>query len=291
MADAGERLGAAVGILAGPLPNVARGLVEAGLTQVVGLSWGWDLQIGHRSAVPDEEFAWLTGLRHLIVDSEPTAQRARTLGLPAERITLIPWGVDLDTFQPDGATQTLGISDGIRVILTLRAHEEQYRTHDVLVAFAEANMTDAVLVVGGEGSLSPQYRTWVEDRGLGDRIRFIGRIEEAELAGILRRADAYVSASETDGSSVTLLQAMATGTPIIVSDIPGNAPWLDEGRAGQAFPVGDVTELARAMARVVRRGSGPDDASARQAIHALALARARADWRRNSAAIGNLLLG
>jgi glycosyltransferase involved in cell wall biosynthesis len=58
-----------------------------------------------------------------------------------------------------------------------------------------------------------------------------------------------VSASEVDGTSVTLLQAMACGTPVVVSDIDGNRGWVTEGKTGRLFRTGDAGEQASAIRR------------------------------------------
>ena len=279
-----EAVAPASGVLAGPLPDVTQPLIEAGLTNIVGLSWGWDLQEGHRRALPDDALSWIRRLRHLIVDSVVTRDRAVRLGLPAERISLIPWGVDLEQFRPTGPIDSLGIDAGTRVLLTLRAHEPPYRTGDVLEAFDLADLDDAVLVVGSDGSMTSAYREWVESRGRADRVHFIGRVDESRLAPILRRADAYVSASETDGTSVTLLQAMACGTPVIASAIPGNLPWIADQPAGWTFPVGDVGTLAELMRQATR-----DDSAAERAALAGRIVRERADWARNRTQLTSLL--
>lgn len=279
------RVGEADGVLAGPLPTVARPLVEAGLANIVGLSWGWDLQEGHPRARSDADLSWIPALRHLIVDSSVTWARARRLGMPETRMTLMPWGIDLAAFDSSGPIASLDVGSGTRVLLTLRAHESTYRTEDVIDAFAHARLDDAVLIIGSDGSLTPSLRSRVEDLGLADHVRFLGRIPEAQLAPLLRRADAYISASETDGTSVTLLQAMACGAPVIVSAIPGNLPWLDDGRAGQCFDVGDVQRLATLLGGIVRRGSTPDERVARAA----SIVRERADWIRNRRGLRALL--
>lgn len=264
-------------VLAGPLDTVARRLV--GLPRpVIGLSWGYDLQQGHSKAVPLDELGWIRDLDGLIVDSPVTRDLAVSLGLPGERIALIPWGVDLEVFIPDAPRVTAsdhGFAQGSRVVLSLRTHDHLYRTADVIEAFALAARIarDVVLVMGADGPLTASHVLRVAELGLENRVRFIGRVGEDALPKLLRGADLYVTASETDGSSVTLLQAMACGTPIAASANAGNEWWIIEGETGREFAVGDVTALAQIMA------AGSDVSTLTAA--ALVLVRKHGDWARN----------
>ena len=264
-------------VLAGPLDTVARSLV--GLPRpVIGLSWGYDLQQGHSKATSLDGLGWIKDLDGLVVDSPVTRDLAMSLGLPGERIALIPWGVDLKVFTPDGARMAAadhGFAPGSRVVLSLRTHDDLYRTHDIIEAFARAaaQKPELVLIMGGDGPLASGHRARVAHLGLADRVRFIGRVDEHELPALLRGADLYVTASETDGSSVTLMQAMACGTPIAASANAGNEWWIVEGETGHEFAVGDVAALADLMTNL-------SDTSALVAA-ALERVRKRGDWARN----------
>jgi len=264
-------------VLAGPLDTVARLLV--GLPRpVIGLSWGYDLQQGHSKAVSLDELRWISDLDGLVVDSPVTRDLAMGLGLPEDRIALIPWGVDLEVFAPDGPSITAadhGFDPESHVVLSLRTHDHLYRTADVIEAFALAAPVDQdlVLVMGADGPLTEDHVARVADLGLGDRVRFMGRVDEGVLPALLRGAGLYVTASETDGTSVTLLQAMACGTRVLASANPGNDWWVINGETGREFAVGDVAALAELMA------ARTDMTSMAEA--ALDLVRRQGDWARN----------
>ena len=264
-------------VLAGPLDTVARRLV--GLPRpVIGLSWGYDLQQGHSKAASLDELGWIRDLDGLVVDSPVTRDLAMSLGLPGERIALIPWGVDLGLFTPDGPRTTAadhGFAEASRVVLSLRTHDHLYRTGDVIEAFAAAVCInrDVVLVMGADGPLTANHVLRVAELGLKDRVRFIGRVDEDALPELLRGADLYVTASETDGTSVTLLQAMSCGIAVAASANPGNEWWIIEGETGREFAVGDVAALAHLMA------AGSD--VSRHTAAALARVRRQGDWSRN----------
>jgi len=169
-----------------------------------------------------------------------------------------------------------------RVVLSARSHEPLYRVGDIITAFEGARSfvsDDVYLVVLNDGPLTDEIRA-----GAGDHTLFLGRVSESELAAWLRRSDLYVSASETDGSSVTLLQAMACGTPVLVSDIPGNREWVHAGLTGGIFPLGDVGALTQALTTALS-GADVDESIDR----AVAQVRSRADWSRNSPRLTSLL--
>lgn len=268
-------------ILAGPLDTITRHLI--GLANpVIGLSWGFDVFALDRAS----DLAWLRNLTGIIVDSPHTAALCSEAGVSPSRITLIPWGVDLDRFTPEGTRADLaglGLSKDAQVILTARRHEPMYRVADVIAAMPAivSKIPNVHLIVANTGSLTGDLRAQGADLGVQDRVHFIGQVSEDELADYLRSVDVYVSASEVDGSSVTLLQAMATGTRIVASNIPGNRAWLASPEAGWLFEFGQPASLAREL-----HGALTTPHTHRQ-VQARELVLQKADWKRN---IGQLRL-
>lgn len=237
-------------VLAGPMP-IARTLVgHAG--RLVGLSWGYDLH----DLAAEGDVAWLASLDHLIVDSVATRDIAAAAGLDPSAITVLPWGIDLEAFLPAGPrdSEVERFAQGRPVVVSLRAHERRYRIDDIVRAFSILlPSTDAVLVLGHSGSMTGALMAQVESLGLSSHVLGLGTIPEERLGKVLRTADAYVTASEVDGTSVTLLQAMAAGAPVVASATPGNLAWVDDGVTGWTFPVGDAECLAGALRRELAR--------------------------------------
>lgn len=263
-------------ILAGPLSSVTSHLV--GLPgRLVGLSWGYDL---HDLDAAGDDLSWLTQLNGLIVDSEATAAIATAHGLKADRVTMLPWGVDLDVFTPDGPRldrAAFGLPEKGRLVLSLRAHEPIYRVGDVIDGFVSvaSELPDAVLVVGHDGSLTATLRDQAAALGVADRVHFIGHVDESVLPALLRASSCYVTAAQVDGTSVTLLQAMACGVPVVASDSAGNQGWVAPGRTGYLFGIGDTTALGQAIKTVL----GEDTTALTTA--ALTGVQARANWTSN----------
>ena len=255
--DVGSYVSAIAGdslpVLAGPLTTVTQHLIaQSPFLRIVGLSWGFDLF----ELIAQRNLAWLPLLAGVIVDSEPTKLITNAAGVDSKAVTFIPWGIDLDSFTPEGTRvdlSSLGLAPTAQVVLSLRAHEELYRVGDILEGFA--HMADlepeSVLVIGHSGSLTPRLRARATELGLDHRVRFIGTVSEPELAPWLRSAACYITASEVDGTSVTLLQAMACKTPVIASETPGNLGWVEDGVTGSTFTTGSPASIASALMTVL----------------------------------------
>lgn len=222
--------------IAGPL-DIANALVDV-VDQLVFLSWGFDLQ----RADPNLD---LSTFQAVIVDC--STNEAIASAAKAKKIIRMPWGVDLEAIDERSGIMTLaefGIDDDERVVLSLRAHEPEYRVADIIRAFSR-RPRDARLVIGNSGSLTGELRHLAAT--LGTNAVFLPRVEEEEVPRLLRRASAYVTASEVDGTSVTLLQAMACQVPVVASANAGNVDWIDDGLTGFLFPTADIDALDTAI--------------------------------------------
>lgn len=233
-----------VPIIVGPLTSIDHSIF--GLTNpVIGLSWGFDL---HELNAANET-RWLPQLSGLIVDSQPTLDIALKAGLPAEKIAVIPWGIDVDQFTPHGEK----VLNSLPRLLTLRAHEPLYQVDTVIkaVKLLHDQGIDCELIVGNSGSITQQLMDLVAELKIS-HVTFIGRSSEGDLPALFESADVYISAAETDGTSVTLLQSMSMKIPVVVSDSPGNKAIVNAIETplarGTLFTTGDPSSLARAIA-------------------------------------------
>lgn len=271
---------------AGPIWPVAWSAARAQARPLVTASWGYDLTGEWSDAQEYDRAVWtLEQTDVLIVDSDASYAVARSLGMPTDRMIQLPWGVDLAMFRPAAEEsrrqrrESLGWQDSV-IAVTARSHEPVYGVDVVLDGFAIAAATVPtlrLLVIGG-GSLTADLQQRAISLGLGDRVRFSGPQANKDMAEILASADLYVSASHMDGSSVTLLEAMATGLPAIVSDIAGNREWVHNRLNGLWFPDRDVTALGSALADVA---VAPATTRAAMGAEGRAIVVEKADWSRN----------
>ena len=207
---------------------------------------------------------------------------------PSERITIIPWGIDVEAIagergrSRERVRSALGWQNNFVVIMT-RNHEPVYGI-DVFLKAMESVVRDnpvvRVLLIGG-GALTDQFRGFVRERGLEESIRFTGKMPYASLLQHLQAADLYVSSSHSDGTSVSLLEAMASGLSAVLTDVPSNLEWIQSGVNGEIVPRGDHASLAR---RVLALAADPARNTAYGAKN-LAIVRERGDWKKNFAAI------
>ncbi len=269
---------------AGPLPSAAFLAAWSGFRPLVSMSWGSDLLL---EAEHNPLCRWMTRytLRRttvLIGDCQAVSQKAQAFGFPAERIVLFPWGVDLQHFSPAGGSelrQRLGWQDQV-VLLSLRSWEPIYGVDLLVKAFAQAAGQEPRLrlLLLGNGSQAERIRRMVQEHGLSERVHWGGQVNNLDLPGYYRAADVYLSASRSDGSSVSLMEALACGRPALVSDIPGNREWITPGVQGWLFPDGDANALAEGLLRAVAcRAQWPQMGQA-----ARRLAEQRADWSKNA---------
>ncbi len=191
---------------------------------------------------------------------------------------IFPWGVDLAAFRPSAESslrQQLGW-EATTVAVCVRSWEPRYGVETVLRAFrlAARHHPSLRLILAGGGSLRPRILRRVMDWGLADRVWLPGYVDYSDLPAIYQAADVYLAASECDGSSVSLLEAMACGLPTLVSDIAGNREWVEPGVSGDLFPVGDASRLAELLGRSVTGRT----ALGEQGRRARAVAKQRANW-------------
>jgi glycosyltransferase involved in cell wall biosynthesis len=216
--------------------------------------------------------------------SAELVEALRGAGIPSETIVEFPIGVDADRFR--AIERTRPVAGPLRMIGT-RAHDVVYHNEVILDAFARLRAAgrDLRLDLVGDGPLLDDRRRQAERLGVADRVRFLPRIANDDMPALLREADIYVSASSSDGTSASLLEALATGLLPIVTRIRANEPWVSDGVNGFLFGVGDAADLAR----VVVAALGRDDVRDRARTENPALVRARANLAANNTRMLGLL--
>jgi glycosyltransferase involved in cell wall biosynthesis len=120
----------------------------------------------------------------------------------------------------------------------------------LLDAFARVAGPDDRLVVVGEGPLRHSLDNRARELGVHDRVSLLGLISRDEVYRVLATADVYVSPSQGEGLPVAVLEAMAVGLPVVLSDIPPHREIVAGSDAAQLVKVGDVDGLAAAMSRL-----------------------------------------
>lgn len=212
-------------------------------------------------------FVLLRSARRIICVSDDVAAHVRSLHAPADRLVVIPNGVDLRRFsvarEPASPPVILCVGrlivnkapgDLVEAARLLRDEGRHFR-----LAFA------------GSGPLEPELRRMVRDYALMDRVQFLG--PRTDVDRLLSKASVFVRPSLTDGMSLALLEAMASGTPVVATRVSGAEQLLRDGEHGLLVPPARPRALARAIDELL------DDPARAGRIGAAARARARDfDW-------------
>ncbi len=179
----------------------------------------------------------------LVAISKPVKEELRRAGYEASRIVELPNGVPIPK---SPWARRPGWKEAPRAVFVGRLAPE--KGLDVLMdswPAVRAAFPGASLTLWGDG---PERAALVEraaDRGLGDSARFPGATADPESA--LREADLFVLPSREEGMSMSLLEAMAIGLPLVASAIPGNRRLIDDFRTGRLAAPGDPGALSAAI--------------------------------------------
>jgi len=188
-------------------------------------------------------------------DSTDILLEATRLGAESQRAFRILWGVDFQRFRPEGASsyrQELGFSAEHIVFFSPRSFTQPYYNIDTVIEAAsrvhKQNRATRFLFAGYEGDPGP-FRAKAEAAGIGDVMAFLGRLPHDQFALALQASDVFISVPSVDATAVSLLEALACGCAVIVSDLPSATEWVQNEVSGLVVTPRDVTALAQAMLR------------------------------------------
>ncbi len=242
-------------IHAGPVQSCGFMTALTGFQPFMAVSWGSDILV---EADRNELWRWITQftLHHssmFLCDCDAVRIKARQLVEYSEDcIVQFPWGVDLAKFHPGLDTMELRSSlnwqDAI-IFLSTRTWEPIYGIDILLNAFQKAHNQESRLrlVLLGSGSLSDYVERFLSDHDLSSAVFRPGMIPHSLLPDFFRVADSYVTSAHSDGTSISLLEAMATGLSIVASDSPGNREWLINRRNGWLYTASDANSATEAI--------------------------------------------
>jgi glycosyltransferase involved in cell wall biosynthesis len=221
------------------------------------------------SLAPRDAKRWKVGLKRafwpwlfrqadqIFVPSSGTFELIRSLGIPAERITLTPYAVDNEWWKAASAKANRdkvragwGVRGQQPVILFCGKLAPWKRPMDLLRAFAQAQaaLSSAQLIFAGDGAQRMELEAESARLELEQRVRFLGFVNQSQLPALYAAADLLVLPSEYEPFAVVVNEAMCCGCPVMVSDRVGAARDLVAPvRADFVFRTGDVAALASAL--------------------------------------------
>jgi len=217
----------------------------------------------------------------IITVSRAGAEHLLDLDVARRKITLIPNGVDHGRFYPRDQGANLSSKPVVLFVGRLVTNKGANVLLDAVRELSGGDRCEVVFV--GDGPLRPDLERAAASAGQAGNVRFVGRSND--VAEWLRRADVLVLPSFAESSSLVLLEAMASGTCIIASDVGGNRELVDDGRTGLLFSPGDHRALAGVLEEVL--ADQPLQARLGAAAHKASLTYT---WDACAAATGDVLI-
>ncbi len=259
------------------------GLVGAMLKfhPLVVSTWGSDVLISPgKSWLHGKRARYVLGKADLVTaDAEATAEAICRLGVERDRVVVSPMGIERTLIRRPSREEKPHV-----VVLSNRKLEPVYDVGTLLKAIPVVmgrSPKEAKFVILGEGSQKGRLLNLAIKLKVENHLEFGGVVPRAELLRLYQESDVYVSTSLSDSTSVSLLEAMNFGLIPIVTDIPGNREWVEEGNSGFLFPTSSPQALADKIISTVNQ---PDRWGAfREANHGII--RSRAVWEDNMKAV------
>ena len=223
---------------------------------------GTDLNLMPRYALPRRMIRWAASeAAGLITVAAALKEVLVDLGVPSEKVSVLRNGVDLTLFQPghrEAERQALGLA--APTLLSVGHLIERKGHHLIIDALAE--LPGIELLIAGSGPEDAALKARAAERGVADRVRFLGALPQSRLPQLYRAADALVLASSREGWANVLLEAMACGTPVVATPVWGTPEVVNCRAAGRLASDRSAPALASAIRDLL---SAPPDRAATRA--------------------------
>lgn len=168
--------------------------------------------------------------------------------LPCSKTTTIINGIDTTMYKPRNKSTCLmdefGIGESTKVIGTVGRLAEVKDQATMIKAFARVNQQfqECILMLVGDGPKKNDLQQLVKDQGLSDKVFFVG--SRGDVPNLINLFDIFLLTSLSEGTSISLLEAMSSGVTPIVTDIGGNTSIVDNELNGIKIKPGDVDRLS-----------------------------------------------
>jgi glycosyltransferase involved in cell wall biosynthesis len=210
---------------------------------------------GHRVGVLDLEVHRNAGT-HLSVVCRQSYFHALGLGVSAGQLSCNPNGVDTEAFQPrsrpaDCIRAALGIPASAKVVGFLGRLSAEKGPEVFLRAalLAQSKLTDTHFVFVGDGPLAPQLRESIARLRLEDRVHLPGL--RRDVAAVLNDIDVLVSSSHSEAMPLAVMEAMASGLPVVATRVGGVPDMIDQGESGWLVAPNDFEEIATRLQQIL----------------------------------------
>jgi len=175
----------------------------------------------------------------VVGQSRNTLENLKTYFTPEIQGERIPLGIRAPS--PGEADRAqYGLAPDDFLLVTVGRVVARKAMHQLLAVVHEIGDPRVKLLVIGSGPVVPALQRECGTRGLGDRVRFLGNVEETEKFRVLRMCDLFVSSSQHEGFGIVFLEAMACGLPVVCYDFGGQTDFLSDGVTGHLPALNDI---------------------------------------------------
>lgn len=187
---------------------------------------------------------------------------------------MIPLAVDVERFRPVSDEDRHlwraqnHLADDDLVIVAVGRFAPSKRFDDAIRVLARLRELghEAQLVLVGEGGEGSRLEGLAKELGCGDSLQLTGPLYDEELASAIGASDVLLSCSEYEGFGLTIIEAMACGTPVVATAVGGVTDLVDDGATGQLAEVGDIESLAGLVVRAAKNTDTIVPAARRRAV-------------------------
>jgi glycosyltransferase involved in cell wall biosynthesis len=206
------------------------------------------------------ELRWLRKwAKRVMILNKGMAEEAYAAGFGPEHLFWMPNPVDVEQFAPGTPDQRvnfrreMAIPQDAQVVLFVGrlAPEKEIPSLLKAMALVAKQLPSALLVVIGDGPDRQKLEDQTRELGITDNVLFAGRCPPEKVQEWLKASDVFPLVSSNEGFSCSLLEAMSTGLPSIVSDIPANTQLIEEGVHGLITALCDEQAIAHALLRLL----------------------------------------
>lgn len=181
------------------------------------------------------------------------ADLERIYGVPEHMVSVVPYGVETARFAPDAEARRsvraeLDVPEDRLAYLFVGDGFERKGLARAIAALAAASGDAELWVAGGTEDLVSEYRAHAVAGGVGERVRFLGRLPNTQMPRLYAAADVFVLLSQQDSWGHTVIESMASGRPVLISGFVGASEVVRDGENGYVVPgMGDPAAAAAIM--------------------------------------------
>jgi glycosyltransferase involved in cell wall biosynthesis len=236
-----------------------------GFCPIVLTAWGSDILVSpEKSWIRKQVVRYTVGQANLITcDADHMKERLIQLGADPEVVKIIFFGTDVEKYQPkrrDSPLRARLAPAGGPVVISIRSLEPVYDIESVIrtVPLVSERFPEVTFLIGGAGSMREALQNLATALGVGKNVRFLGALSQEALPAYLASSDVYVSTALSDGGiAASTAEAMASGLPVVITDVGDNAQWVQNGLNGFLVPPKDPASVAKRIIQLLESDDIP----------------------------------